>query len=58
MKEHKDLHINKWIGYILLALYLPSAIGFIWYCTTLGMLPVKYIIIAAIILAIFGVLFV
>lgn len=57
MKKHKDLHINKWIGYILLALYLPSAIGFIWYCTTLGMLPVKYIIIAAIILAIFGVLF-
>lgn len=54
----KQRKINKWIGYILLAFYVPSAIGLTWYCTTLDMLPVKYIIIIAIVLAIFAVLIV
>lgn len=56
MKKLKELHIHKWIGYILLALYVVSAIGFVFYCTTLNMFPVKYIVIIGIVLAIFAVL--
>lgn len=55
MGKLKRLKINKWIGYILLVLYISSAIGFTWYCTTLDMFPVKYIVIIAIVLAIFAV---
>ena len=47
---------NKWIGYILLALYVVSAIGFVYYCTTLNMFPGKYIVIMAIVFAILVVL--
>lgn len=56
MNRLKELHINKWVGYILLALYLASAIGFTGYCTTLDMFPVKYILIIGIVLLIAGVI--
>lgn len=55
MNKFKKLHINKWIGYVLLALYVVSAVGFVYYCTTLNMLPVKYIVIISIVLAILAV---
>lgn len=55
MRNLKELHINKWIGYVLLTLYVVSAIGFIYYCTTLDMLPVKYVVIIGFVLAILAV---
>lgn len=58
MDRLKQLKINKWIGYVLLALYVMSGIGFIRQCAALDMLPVKYILIIAIVLAIFAVLIV
>ena len=53
----KKLGINKLIGYILLVLYLIAAVVFIGFCTTLNMLPVLYLVIIGITLAIFGVIF-
>lgn len=56
MEKLKKLHINQWIGYILLVLYVVSGAGLVFYCTALNMIPVKFIVIIGIILAIFAVL--
>lgn len=56
MEKLKQINLNKWIGYILLALYVVSAIGFVYYCTTLNLFPGKYIVIMAIVFAILAVL--
>lgn len=57
MKILKRLPINKWIGYGLLMIYVIVAIIFIVFCTTLDMLPIRYMIIIGVIFAIFSVVF-
>lgn len=57
MKKKKPVKFYKWAGYSLLALYLFSAAGFVWYCAALHMLPNGYLILAGILLAALGLLF-
>lgn len=57
MKKIQKICINKWIGFVLLVLYVVSAAGFVFYCTKLGMLPAKYIAIIDAVLAALAVLF-
>lgn len=56
MNKLKQLKLNIWIGYILLALYVVSAIGLVYYLTTMDMLPLKYIVIISLALIVFAVL--
>lgn len=56
MKHSKSLHPSKWLGYTLLAIYAVVAIGLLYYCITLNMFPLLYLVILTAILIILGVL--
>ena len=57
-KRHmKKMKPSAIVGYSFLGLYIAAAIAFILFCIDLDMLPVMYIVIETVILALLGVLF-
>ena len=58
MKNQRTKRIRyKLIGYFFIAFYALCAIAFLTFCADLHMFPVTYMVIAAAVFAIFGVIF-
>lgn len=56
-RRKKRLKPSAIVGYSFLGLYAVAAIAFLMFCLDLNMLPVMYIIIEVVVLAVLGVLF-